>query len=180
MVSSSSRHSVFIWPAALTLVWAVAWILICSGPFNLALFGGPIILGLSTLSAVPALALAVGLAIERCWRPLLSVLVLPLAVIIVWLNRDAAWQSAILAGGYVHVIVMRPFYLSRISKLPADERHDPVLFDWGGLTSVIFDASDKIASLHHSEAWKERAALPCDVTQTSSAGGHFYVVRLGC
>ncbi len=180
IVLSAIRDRALVWPTALTFVWAVALVLICSGPFDLAFFGGPILLGIATLSAVPALALAVGFAIERGWPQLLSALVLPVAILITWLNLHAVWESAILAGGYAHLNAMRPFYLYRISKFPAASRPNVTFFDWDGLTSAVFDETDEVASSHPSEAWKERAGLPCDVTQVNSAGGHFYVVRLGC
>lgn len=180
IVLSAIRDRVLVWPTVLTIVWAVALVSICSGPVNLALFGGMIVLGIATLSAVPALALAVGFAIERGWSQLLSALVLPVAILITWLNMHAVWQSAILAGGYAHLTLMRPFYLYRISKFPVASQPNVTFFDWDGLTSVVFDETDEVASSHPSEAWKERIGLPCGVTQVNSAGGHFYVVRLGC
>jgi hypothetical protein len=176
------------WPIALSVAWPLAFIMAWSGPFGLALFGAPLVLVFSGLSAAVALALAIDFAVERSWLRFLAALTLPITVLVAALNFGFVWRAGLQAGEYVHFFTMRSIYLSEISKLPTDEPR-LVVYNWGGLLlmvshGVAFDESDEIAlpKRERSEAWKKRAHrtdAECVIGDTP-VGNHFYLVNLDC
>jgi hypothetical protein len=174
---------VFYWPIALSVAWPVAFILVWSGPFGLAFFGAPLVLMFWAVSAAVALAVAVGLAIERSWLRSLAMLTLPLTAFVAGLNLEFVWRAGQEAGEYVHFLVMYPTYLSEISRLPTDQPR-LMVHNWGGLLltshGVVYDESDEITlpKLKRSEAWNKRASrtdTECVYAYTP-VGGHFYFV----
>lgn len=175
-------------PIVLTIVWPLAFIAVWSGPFGLAFFGAPLVLLFWAMSAAVALAVAIGCALGRAWRPCLAMLLLPLTAVLAGLNLQFVWRAGQEAGDYVHFYVMRPLYLSEISRLPADQPR-LVVYNWGGLLpmishGVVFDESDEIAlpKGERSDAWKKRAdrsEVECVLAYTP-VGGHFYLVSLDC
>jgi hypothetical protein len=175
-------------PLALALCWPIALILSWSGPFDLTFFGAPLVLLSWGVSAVCALLLALVWMIERAWRRAITTLVLPLLTLVAGLNIGFIWGSAIWAGDHVHFWMLRQAYLREVGSLPIDRGPRLAVFEWGGFAgvthAVVYDESDEIGlpPNQQSETWKIRIAptmLDCGVWGTP-AGGHFYIVRIGC
>jgi hypothetical protein len=113
---------------------------------------------------------------------------LPLTVLVAVLNFGFVWRAGQNVGDYVHFYVMRPIYLSEISRLSTGEPRLMVV-NWGGLLPMVshgvaFDESDELAlpARERSEAWKKRAQrtdAECVYAHTP-VGGHFYLVSLDC
>lgn len=110
--------AVLCWPIALSVAWPAAFALVWSGPFSLAFFGAPLVLAFWAMSVAVALALAVGLVIERSWLRSLAMLALPLTALFAALNLGFVWRAGQRAGDYVHLCVMLPIlcYASNLSK----------------------------------------------------------------
>ena len=81
-----------------------------------------------------------------------------------------------------------PVYLHAASKLPPEERPALLMFGlnvYGGLDDVaVYDESDEVMKPagERSEAWKKRADYlrSCGILGGIPAGGHFYIIELGC
>jgi hypothetical protein len=179
---------VLYWPVILCVAWPVAFILTWAGPFDLAFYGGPLVIALWALSAGIATLICLAWLYLRTWRRFLSTMILPLSALIAALNPQFVWRTGQWAGDYVHFYAMLPIYLIDISRLPTDEPRF-MLQNWGGFFPVVshgivYDESDEITkpTAEQSEAWKKRTK-PTDadcVYGHTPIGHHFYFVALDC
>jgi len=184
---SKSADGILYWPIALALGWPVILVLVWSAPFDFTFVAAPLVMLLWAISVVAGLVIAVTSAYRRVWLRMLSSSVLPLTGLVVGLNIADLWGLAATAGDELHVLVMRPSYLREISALPSDQSRFAI-FNWGGFVvshAVVYDESDEIAlpDAQHSDAWRKRVKgteIECGVIGFNPAGGHFYIVRLGC
>jgi hypothetical protein len=184
-VPSPADDRVLYWPMAISVFWPAGLVLVSYGPSDLEVFGAPLLVLLWGISAFYFLVLAIACAIERAWRLLLSVLVLPLTTLIAFLNLGLVWRTASWAGLELHLSIMRPFYLHELSNIPTGEPRLMFFKWWGGIThtdGLVYDEGDEIASGHRSQAWQKKAAqagFPCDALY-APLGNHFYYITMRC
>lgn len=179
-------------PIALAVAWPVTFFLVWAGLVDLFGFLGPyLVLMLWLTSAVACFIMAFVVIEKKAWRRRLSTLILPLSALVIFSvgtlaapSFDLFSPAARALADRVHFIIMRPTYITEISRLPSDVRL--IVYNWGGQflhsRGIVYDESDEIASTVKSEAWKKRAArtdLACPFGYTS-LGDHFYFVSFDC
>ncbi len=165
-------------PAGLVAAW--------SGPFDLTLAATPFVILAWLASGLYAATVTVRLCIRRAWTRVIASAILPVSTVLAALWFGTVWNLAIAAGDDIHFQLMKASYVRTIAAMPR-EPFRLVIFDWGGLGvshAVVYDESDQIALApnERSAEWQRRASgteLKCGVSG-SSAGAHFYIVRLGC
>ena len=188
-MSEATADRLLYWPIVLSITWPVAFFLVWSGLFDLFGFLGPyMVLMLWLSSAVAAVIMAIAWIGERTWRRVLSTMILPLSAFVIFSlstlvapHFDFLSPATRVLADRVHFAIMRPIYLSEISRLPTDEPRLMVR-NWGGeflhSRGIVYDESDEITSKHPSEAWKNRADRTdagCVIGYTPM-GDYFYFV----
>jgi hypothetical protein len=175
-----------IWPTAWAFLFPVILIILWSGPFDLIFLGVPILLTAWACSALLALGIGIFSARARDWRRAISMLVLPLATLVVIANAGTVWPVAMETGERLHFQVMRRSYLDDVSNLPSSGEPRFAIWNWGGFVvshAVVYDETDEIVLPDQSSAWKKRVANTevgmCGAWGTP-LGNHFYLVRTGC
>ena len=99
-------------------------IVLWTGPFDLVFAGVAILFIIWMCAFLMTLVMAVLSARVHRWRHALSLLVLPIATLIVVANADCVWLFAIETGEIIHFQAMGRSYLEDVSKLPsAGEPH---------------------------------------------------------
>ncbi len=181
--------ALFLWPLALAMAGPAGLILLWSISFDAAFLFALPFLALWALVALCVLLVAIIFAIERFWRGALSLALLPLAVLVTFLNFMSVWGFAIQTGEYIHFRAKRAAYLADIAKLPTDKGPRLVVIHWGGFLgsyrAVVYDESDEVvlSEEKRSAAWKKRTEeteLACEVVHAEPVGNHFYIVRIAC
>ena len=144
---------------------------------------------LGLLVAASAAFHALRAARKGAWRRCLSALVLPLFVVVVWLDPRPVsyiWNGS---GDWIRFQMEKPGYWSKINKLKADDGPRLAVFIWGGWGGIgeslmVYDESDEIIldESERSAAWKKRIQHT-DLTCRFAAfpmEGHFYKAYLAC
>ena len=175
-----------MWPTVLACCFPLILIILWTGPFDLAFLGVPLLFIIWACSALLALGIAIFSARARDWRRVVSILVLPLATLVVIANAGTVWPLAMETGERIHFQAMRRSYLEDVSKLPSSSEPRFAIWDWGGFGighAVVYDESDQIVLPEQSSAWKKKVANTevglCGASGRP-LGNHFYLVRTGC
>jgi hypothetical protein len=184
----STRDRFLLWPLALTIGWPLVLMLVTIIPF----VGFMLMVPMAAMmfwapSAAVVFVVSIGWLRQRAWRRFLSAIVFPAVTLVGFLNYEASWTALREGGDLIHLWAMIPSYRLEIAKLPTDE---PRLqyFDWEGFAAIsfgaLYDESDEVMKPagERSAAWKKRAEdlLYCGILGGIPAGGHFYIIELGC
>ena len=182
----TSNDRFAIWPTALACCFPLILVILWTGPFDLALFGVPVLFMTWACSALLAFGIAIISAGARDWRRVLSMSVLPLATLVIVANGSTVWALAMDTGERIHFQAMRRSYLEDVAKLPQSGEPRFTVWRWGGFGighAVVYDESDEIMLREQSSAWKKRVAnteVGMCGAWGSPLGDHFYLVRTGC
>lgn len=104
-------------------------------------------------------------------------------------HLDTVRRYTNLAGDVLHFVVMYPFYIAEIKKLPANGEPKLMVFNFGGMIwasgGVVYDESGEIEKPpgDQSAAWKLRAEqneLSCDGYSYTPIIRHFYIASFTC